>query len=377
MNEENRPPTTTDAGIPVASQEHSLTVGPDGPVLLQDFYLIEQMANFNRERIPERQPHAKGGGAFGTFQVIERRQPVHEGRRVPARHRDRHGHPVLHRRRRAGLARHLAGPPGLRAEVLHDRGQPRHRRQQHADLLHQGPDEVPELHPLPEAARRQQPARRRHAVGLLDALPGVVAHAHLAHGRPGHPPLLATHERVLVAHLHVGQRRERAVLGQVPLQDRPGHRVPHPGRCRPHRRRGRRLPPAGPLQRHRARRVPELDAEDADHAVRGGQDLPVQPLRSHEGVAARRLPADRRRDADAEPQRHRLPHRDGAGGLPAQQRGARHRPVARQDAAGPRLLLRRRPPRPSRCELPADPGQPPEVARAQLLEGRGDAGGQR
>src|SRR5580658_3219668 len=66
-----RPPTTTDAGIPVASQEHSLTVGPDGPILLQDFYLIEQMANFNRERIPERQPHAKGGGAFGNFVVTE------------------------------------------------------------------------------------------------------------------------------------------------------------------------------------------------------------------------------------------------------------------------------------------------------------------
>jgi catalase len=64
-----RPPTTTDAGIPVASQEHSLTIGPDGPLLLQDFYLIEQMANFNRERIPERQPHAKGGGAFGRFTV--------------------------------------------------------------------------------------------------------------------------------------------------------------------------------------------------------------------------------------------------------------------------------------------------------------------
>ena len=64
-----RPPTTNDAGIPVASQEHSLTVGPNGPILLQDFYLIEQMANFNRERIPERQPHAKGGGAYGTFTV--------------------------------------------------------------------------------------------------------------------------------------------------------------------------------------------------------------------------------------------------------------------------------------------------------------------
>ena len=67
--EPTRPPTTTDAGIPVASQEHSLTIGPDGPIVLHDFYLIEQMANFNRERIPERQPHAKGGGAFGTFAV--------------------------------------------------------------------------------------------------------------------------------------------------------------------------------------------------------------------------------------------------------------------------------------------------------------------
>jgi catalase len=62
-------PTTTDAGIPVESDEHSLTVGPGGPILLQDSYLIEQMAQFNRERIPERQPHAKGSGAFGYFEV--------------------------------------------------------------------------------------------------------------------------------------------------------------------------------------------------------------------------------------------------------------------------------------------------------------------
>ena len=59
--------TTNTAGIPAASDEHSLTVGPDGPILLQDHYLIEQMAQFNRERVPERQPHAKGGGAFGRF----------------------------------------------------------------------------------------------------------------------------------------------------------------------------------------------------------------------------------------------------------------------------------------------------------------------
>lgn len=65
------PHTTTDAGIRVQSDEHSLTVGPDGPIVLNDHYLLEQMANFNRERIPERQPHAKGSGAFGTFETTQ------------------------------------------------------------------------------------------------------------------------------------------------------------------------------------------------------------------------------------------------------------------------------------------------------------------
>ena len=74
---DNQPvPTTNDAGIPVESDEFSLTVGPEGPVLLQDHYLIEQMANFNRERIPERQPHAKGGGAFGHFEVTRTSAPT-------------------------------------------------------------------------------------------------------------------------------------------------------------------------------------------------------------------------------------------------------------------------------------------------------------
>lgn len=68
-NQTKGPPTTTDAGIPVQSDEHSLSLGPDGPLVLNDHYLIEQMANFNRERIPERQPHAKGSGAFGYFET--------------------------------------------------------------------------------------------------------------------------------------------------------------------------------------------------------------------------------------------------------------------------------------------------------------------
>src|SRR5579883_3259959 len=69
QNEKKPPVTTTDAGIPVASDEYSLSVGPDGPLLLQDHYLIQKMAQFNRERVPERVVHAKGSGAFGYFEV--------------------------------------------------------------------------------------------------------------------------------------------------------------------------------------------------------------------------------------------------------------------------------------------------------------------
>jgi catalase len=60
---------TTASGIPVADNQNSLTAGPRGPVLLQDFHLIEKLQHFNRERIPERVVHAKGSGAYGTFTV--------------------------------------------------------------------------------------------------------------------------------------------------------------------------------------------------------------------------------------------------------------------------------------------------------------------
>lgn len=60
---------TTASGRPYYEYENSMTVGQRGPILLQDYFLHEDMAHFNRERIPERVVHAKGTGAFGTFTV--------------------------------------------------------------------------------------------------------------------------------------------------------------------------------------------------------------------------------------------------------------------------------------------------------------------
>ena len=72
MAASDQPPvTTTDAGIPAPSDEHSLSVGADGPLLLQDHYVIQKMAQFNRERVPERVVHAKGGAAHGVFECFE------------------------------------------------------------------------------------------------------------------------------------------------------------------------------------------------------------------------------------------------------------------------------------------------------------------
>src|ERR1700722_16052795 len=63
--------TTTDAGTAAPSDEFSQSAGEAGPLLLQDHYLIQKMAQFNRERVPERVVHAKGGGAYGTFTATE------------------------------------------------------------------------------------------------------------------------------------------------------------------------------------------------------------------------------------------------------------------------------------------------------------------
>src|SRR5438552_5111627 len=60
---------TTASGAPVADDQNALSAGPRGPLLLQDFHLIEKLQHFNRERIPERVVHAKGSGAYGSFTV--------------------------------------------------------------------------------------------------------------------------------------------------------------------------------------------------------------------------------------------------------------------------------------------------------------------
>lgn len=65
----NKKRLTTAAGAPVPDNQNTMTAGPRGPILLQDVWLLEKLAHFDREVIPERRMHAKGSGAYGTFTV--------------------------------------------------------------------------------------------------------------------------------------------------------------------------------------------------------------------------------------------------------------------------------------------------------------------
>ena len=76
---------TMNNGAPVADNQNSLTAGPRGPLLTQDLWLNEKLADFVREVIPERRMHAKGSGAFGTFTVTHDITKIHPRQKSSAK----------------------------------------------------------------------------------------------------------------------------------------------------------------------------------------------------------------------------------------------------------------------------------------------------
>jgi catalase len=67
-----KPVYTTSNGCPIDNPTAFQRIGPMGPLLLQDFHLIDLLAHFDRERIPERVVHAKGAGAYGEVRKLSR-----------------------------------------------------------------------------------------------------------------------------------------------------------------------------------------------------------------------------------------------------------------------------------------------------------------
>ena len=114
---------TNATGSPVADNTNIMTAGRRGPALLQDIWLIEKMAHFDREVIPERRMHAKGWGAHGTFTVTHditryTKAKVFSkiGKQTPMFAR------ILHSRRRARRCRCGTRHPRHRPQVLYRGG---------------------------------------------------------------------------------------------------------------------------------------------------------------------------------------------------------------------------------------------------------------
>ena len=198
--------STTASGAPAPSDQLSLTVGPDGPLVLHDVHFVEQMAHFNREKVPERQPHAKGSGAFGFFEVTE---DVSQFTRAavfqPGARTD-----VLVR---FSIAGEMGSP-----DVSDVRGFAVRFYTSRTSTSSATTRRSSSLSPVSSALHRskQQPTPTCGTTMQWDfwTLARSPPAGHLPHGRP-RAARTWRHERLQVAHLHVGQRRRRAVLGDA------------------------------------------------------------------------------------------------------------------------------------------------------------------
>ena len=371
-----RPPTTTDAGIPVASQEHSLTVGPDGPVLLQDFYLIEQMANFNRERIPERQPHAKGGGAFGTFvttgdvlrytkaavfqpgaqtELVVRFSTVAGERGSPDTWRDPCGFAVRFYTSEGNLD--IVGnntPVFFIRDPSKFQNFIRSQKRLAANNLRDADMQWDFWTSSPESA---------HQVTWLMGDRGIPRSWRHMNGYSSHTYMWVNVEgdRCWVKY-HFKSEQGVECLTQVEVD-----RIAGEEDADYHQR---DLYEAIERGEH-----PSWLLKMQIMPFEGSRGLPLQSVRSDQGVAAAATTRwSRWARAHVEPQRHRLSHRDGAGGVPAQQHRVWHGTLSGQDAAGSWFLVCGCPSGSPRGQLPADPRELPQVASAELLQGRRYAG---
>jgi catalase len=188
----------------VADNQNSITAGPRGPLLGQDFHLFEKMAHFNRERIPERVVHVKGAGAHGVFTVT---QDI--TRYTKAKIFSQVG------KQTEMLARFstVAGERGSADTVRDVRGFALkfYTEAGNWDIVGNNtpvffvrdPLKFMGLHPHPEAPAANQSQVPHHVVGLLVPVPGKPPPGDYSLFRPRHSQGLPSHERLRQPHLQL------------------------------------------------------------------------------------------------------------------------------------------------------------------------------
>ena len=194
---------TNATGAPLADNTNIQTAGPRGPALLQDIWLIEKLAHFDREVIPERRMHAKGWGAHGTFTVTgditryTRAKIFSEvGKKTPMFARFS---TVAGERGAADAERDIR--PRNSAEVLHRGRQLGHRGQQYPGVLLPRSIEIPGFEPRHQARPPNRDAKREQQLGFLGTTTGSTASGDHCHVRPRNSKVVPPHALVRQPHV--------------------------------------------------------------------------------------------------------------------------------------------------------------------------------
>ncbi len=215
---------TTSAGAPVPDNQNSLTAGPRGPVLMQDYQLLEKLAHQNRERIPERVVHAKGWGAFGTLTVTHDITRVHQGQDLLRRWASR---PPCWRASPPWRAKWARPTPSATCAALRSSSTPKKATgtwwaTTRPVFFVRDPYKFPDfIH----TQKRHPKTNLRSDTAMWDfwsLSPESLHQVTILMSDRGLPDRRASHQRLRQPHLQLYQRRQRALLGQVPLQDPAG-----------------------------------------------------------------------------------------------------------------------------------------------------------
>ena len=205
---------TTAAGAPVPDNQNTMTAGPRGPALLQDVWLLEKLAHFDREVIPERRMHAKGSGAYGTFTVthdITRYtrakifSQVGKKTELFARFST-----VAGERGAADAERDIRG---FAVKFYTEEGNWDMVGNNTPVFFLRDPLKFPDLNHAVKRDPRTNMRSAREQLGLLDVAARGAAPGHHRHERPRHPRDLPPHARLRLAHLQLHQRRRTSGTG--------------------------------------------------------------------------------------------------------------------------------------------------------------------
>jgi catalase len=283
---------TNEVGAPVADNENSITAGPRGPVIMQDVWLLEKLAHFDREVIPERRMHAKGWGAYGKLTVTHdiskytRAKVLQPGAVTDCFVRFS---TVAGERGAADAERDIRG---VAIKFYTPDG--------NWDLVGNNTPTffIRDVHNFPDLNRAvKRDPLHRHALrpeqlGFLDAAAGVLPPDHRGHVRPRHPRVLPPHAPSSASTPSPSTTTRTSASGASSTSRPAGHQEPLQRGGRPSTAWTARAPAAistTPL----SGAISQVDHVRADHDRGAGQKPLRKPLRHHQDLAPRRISADR------------------------------------------------------------------------------------